>query len=196
METKKHYFDYGLLAIVIFLMCFGLVMLYSASSYSAQIENNNSMYYFLRQLIFCVGGFAVMLFVGKIDYHRLAKLSKWIYFIAFGLMALVQTPLGKTVNGARRWLRLPMGFTMQPSETMKVAIVLFVPFLICQAGKKIQKKEVLFKIIAWGVAAALGVYLLTDNLSTAIIVLGIVCVMIFVAVCNSDIKSISSQERN
>ena len=181
METKKHYFDYGLLAIVIFLMCFGLVMLYSASSYSAQIENNNSMYYFLRQLIFCVGGFAVMLFVGKIDYHRLAKLSKWIYFIAFGLMALVQTPLGKTVNGARRWLRLPMGFTMQPSETMKVAIVLFVPLLICQAGKKIQKKEVLFKIIAWGVAAALGVYLLTDNLSTAIIVLGIVCVMIFVA---------------
>ena len=181
METKKRYFDYGLLAIVIFLMCFGLVMLYSASSYSAQIENNNSMYYFLRQLIFCIGGFGIMLFVGKIDYHRLAKFSKWIYFIAFGMMALVQTPLGKTVNGARRWLKLPLGFTMQPSEAMKVAIVLFVPFLICQAGKNIQKKENLFTIVAWGLAASLGVYLLTDNLSTAIIVFGIVCIMIFVA---------------
>lgn len=181
MKAKKQYFDYSLLAIVIFLMCFGLIMLYSASSYSAQIENNNSMYYFIRQIIFCIAGFIAMLFVGRMDYHWFAKLAKPAYVIAFILMALVQTPLGKEVNGAKRWLHLPFGQSFQPSEVMKIAIIIFIPLLICKAGKHIQEKEVLGKIILWGLAAAGGVYLLTDNLSTAVIVFAIVCVMIFVA---------------
>ena len=46
---KVHYFDYSLLAIVIFLMCFGLVMLYSTSSYDAQLALGDSMYYLKRQ---------------------------------------------------------------------------------------------------------------------------------------------------
>ena len=68
---KKRYFDYSLLTIVIFLMCFGLIMLYSASSYEAQKDNLGSMYYLIRQGIFGVLGFAVMLVVAKMDYHRL-----------------------------------------------------------------------------------------------------------------------------
>lgn len=181
MEKKRRYFDYSLLAIVIFLMCFGLVMLYSASSYSAQIEYNDSMYFFLRQAIFCVVGFVAMLVIAKIDYHWFAKFAKLSYIVAFVLMALVLTPLGKTVNHARRWLRLPFGFTMQPSELTKIAIILFISLLLCKAGKHIKDKKVLGKIFLWGAAAAVGVYVLTDNLSTAVIVLGIVCVMIFVA---------------
>lgn len=180
-KKKVRYFDYSLLTIVIFLICFGLVMLYSTSSYSAQIEYGNSMYFFFRQLIFCVAGFLGMLFVAKIDYHRLAKLSKLAYFVAFVLMALVLSPMGKEVNHARRWLRLPGGQSMQPSEVTKIAIIIFIPFLLCQAGKRIKSKKVVMQIFLWGAAAAGGVYFLTDNLSTAIIVLGIVCVMIFVA---------------
>ena len=181
MGQKRRYFDYSLLTIVIFLMCFGLVMLYSASSYSAQVEYKNSMYFLIRQVIFCIAGTIGMLVIAKIDYHWFAKVAKLSYIVAFVLMALVLTPLGKTVNHARRWLRLPFRQSMQPSEVTKIAVILFIALLLCQAGKHLKDKKVLAKIFLWGVAAAAGVYILTDNLSTAVIVLGIVCVMIFVA---------------
>ena len=187
METKKkkgakvHYFDYSLLAIVIFLMCFGLVMLYSTSSYDAQLSLGDSMYYLKRQGIFSVLGFGVMLVAAKIDYHWFAKLSKLAYWAAMIAMALVLTPLGKEFNGARRWLAMPFDLTLQPSEITKIAVIVFIPVLICKMGKHIKDMRVLLKIFAWGGAAAAGVYLFTDNLSTAIIVMGIVCVMIFVA---------------
>ena len=187
MEAKKkkggkvHYFDYSLLAIVIFLMCFGLIMLYSTSSYSAQLELGDSMYYLKRQGIFSILGFGVMLFVAKMDYHLFAKWALPSYIVAMVAMFLVLTPLGKEFNGARRWLAMPFKMTLQPSEITKVAVILFIPVLICKTGKYIKKMEELAKIFAWGAAAAVGVYAFTDNLSTAIIVLGIVCIMIFVA---------------
>ncbi|MBP3663614.1 MAG: FtsW/RodA/SpoVE family cell cycle protein, partial [Tyzzerella sp.] len=150
-------------------------MLYSASSYSSQMN------YLIRQAIFCVAGFVGMLVISKIDYHWFAKVSVLAYWVAFGLMGLVRTPLGKEVKGARRWIKLPFDQSMQPSEVMKIAIIIFIPVLLCKAGKYIKDKKVLGKIFLWGAAAGIGVYVLTDNLSTAIIVLGIVCVMIFVA---------------
>lgn len=178
---KVHFFDYSLLAIVIFLMCFGLIMLYSTSSYSAQLELGDSMYYLKRQAIFSVLGFAIMLFAAKIDYHWYAKVAKLSYIVAMIAMLLVLTPLGKEFNGARRWLKMPFDLTLQPSEITKVAVILFIPLLICKVGKRIKKTKEAAKVFLWGAAAAAGVYLFTDNLSTAIIVLGIVCIMIFVA---------------
>lgn len=187
METQKkqgekiRYFDYSLLAVIIFLMCFGLVMLYSTSSYSAQVKFGDSMYYFKRQAIVSFGSFCVMLFVAKIDYHKYAKWAKAAYFFAFFLMALVLTPLGKSAYGARRWLRLPMNQTFQPSEIMKLALIIFIPILICKLGKKIVDWKEFGKLFLWGLVAGLGVYILTDNLSTGIIVIGMACVMLFVA---------------
>lgn len=178
---KIQYFDYSLLAIVIFLVCFGLVMLYSTSSYSAQVKFGDSMYYFKRQAIFSAVSFFVMLVVAKINYHLYGRLAKLSYVVAFILMILVQTPLGIEAYNARRWIRLPFGMQMQPAEVTKIAIILFIPLLICKAGKKIKDVKVLGKIFVWGAAAAGGVYLLTDNLSTAVIVMGMVCIMIFVA---------------
>lgn len=175
------YFDYSLLAIVIFLVCFGLVMLYSTSSYSAQIKFNDSMYYFKRQAVFSAISLIGMLVVSKIDYHWYVKISKFIYMVSFVLMILVLTPLGIEAYGARRWIRLPFGQQMQPSELTKLAIIIFIPVLICKVGKHIKDYKVLGKIFLWGAAAAGGVFFFTDNLSTAIIVLGMVCVMLFVA---------------
>ncbi|MBP3664663.1 MAG: cell division protein FtsW [Tyzzerella sp.] len=181
-KSKSQYFDYGLLAIVIFLMCFGLVMLYSTSSYSAALKfNGNSMYYFSRQAVISAGSLVALLFISKIDYHWYAKIAKMIYWIAFVLMALVLTPLGIEAYGARRWIQLPFGQSMQPAEVTKIAIILFIPLLICKAGKHIKDLKVFGKIFLWGAAAAAGVFFLTDNLSTAIIVMGMVCVMLFVA---------------
>ena len=179
-EGVVQYFDYSLLAIVIFLMCFGLVMLYSTSSYRAQIKYGDSMYFFKRQALISLASVFVMLVVAKINYHWYAKRSKILYIVAFVLMALVLTPLGIEVYGARRWIRLPLGQQMQPSEVMKIAIILFIPYLICQAGSKVKQPKEALKIFAWGVAAALGVYKLTDNMSTGIIVLGIVSIMLII----------------
>ena len=183
-KTKNisQYFDYGLLAIVIFLMCFGLVMLYSTSSYSAALKfNGNSMYYFSRQAVISAGSLVALLVISKIDYHWYAQIAKMTYWISFVLMALVLTPLGIEAYGARRWIRLPFGQSMQPAEVTKIAIILFIPLLICKAGKHIKDLKVFGKIFLWGAAAAAGVFFLTDNLSTAIIVMGMVCVMLFVA---------------
>ena len=180
-EKKTQYFDYTLLAIVIFLMCFGLVMLYSTSSYSAQMKFGDSMYYFKRQVIFSAIGFVGMLVIAKFNYHIYGRLAKLSYIVAFILMALVQTPLGIERNFSRRWIKLPFGFQMQPSEVAKIAIVLFIPLLICKAGKQIREWKKTIYIFAIGAAAAGGVMFLTDNLSTAVICMGMVCIMIFVA---------------
>ncbi len=174
------YFDYSLLAVLIFLICFGLVMLYSTSAYSALVNYNDSMYFFKRQILFCIVGFAGMYVVSRIDYHLYIKWAKALYFLSIVLMALVQTPLGKEVNGARRWIQLPLGQQLQPAEITKIAVILFIPVLICQMGKDIKTLKGMGQVFVWGLAAAGCVFVLTENLSTAIIVMGITCVMIFV----------------
>lgn len=179
-RSKTRYFDYDLLLVIIFLMCFGLVMLYSASAYDAKIDfDNNDMYYFSKQAIISVASFAFMLFVSKIDYHLYGAFSLEIYIVAMFLMALVQTPLGVTINGARRWLQIPGG-QMQPSEITKIAVILFISYELCRLGNKVQTKEGTIRVFAFGGIAAGGVMFLTDNLSTAIIVMAITCILYFV----------------
>lgn len=177
---KIRYYDYSLLATLIFLVCFGLVMLYSTSAYSALVSYGDSMYYFKRQAAFCIAGFIGIYVVSRIDYHVYAKFAQKIYYLSLGLMLLVQTPLGKEVNGARRWLRLPAGQQFQPAELAKIAIILFIPLVICSIGKQMNSWEGIKKVLFWGVISAGCVYFLTDNLSTAIIVMGISCVMLFI----------------
>lgn len=180
-EKKFQYFDYSLLAIVIFLMCFGLIMLYSTSSYSAAIKFDDGMYFFSRQAVISAASLVAMLIISKIDYHWYSRVAKLSYVVSFILMALVLTPLGIEAYGARRWIRLPFGQSMQPAEVTKVAIIIFIPLLICKVGKNIKDYKNVARIFIWGALAAAGVFFLTDNLSTAIIVLGMVCVMLFVA---------------
>lgn len=130
-KRKVKYFDYSLLAVIIFLVCFGLVMLYSTSSYSALREYEDGMHYFKRQAFFCTAGFFGIYIISKIDYHIYAIYAKKVYWLSIFLMALVMTPLGQEVNGARRWIKLPFNQQFQPSEVAKIAIILFIPLLLC-----------------------------------------------------------------
>ena len=185
-ETRKKrtnavsYFDYSLLAVLIFLSCFGLVMLYSTSAYSALVNYGDSMHYFKRQILFCIVGFIGMYIVMKIDYHAYIKWAKPIYFFSVFMMLLVKTPLGKEVNGAKRWIKLPFDQQLQPSEIAKIAVILFIPVLICKMGKEIKTLRGIGQVLLWGGFSAACVLFLTDNLSTAIIVMGISCIMVFV----------------
>lgn len=184
VKKKEHsiaYFDYSLLAILICLICFGLVMLYSTSSYSAMMkQNGDSLFYFKRQVLFCIVGLIGMWIVSRIDYHWYFERSKFFYFISIFMMFLVKTPLGKEVNGAKRWIKLPFGQQLQSAEIAKIAIILFIPALICTMGREIKTLEGIVKVLAWGAFSAAVVFIITENLSTAIIVMGITCIMIFV----------------
>ena len=184
VKKKEHsiaYFDYSLLAILICLICFGLVMLYSTSSYSAMMkQNGDSLFYFKRQVLFCIVGLIGMWIVSRIDYHWYFERSKLFYFISIFMMFLVKTPLGKEVNGAKRWIKLPFEQQLQPAEIAKIAIILFIPALICTMGREIKTLEGIVKVLAWGAFSAAVVFIITENLSTAIIVMGITCITIFV----------------
>lgn len=179
-EKEKLYYDYDLLLVIIFLMCFGVVMLYSSSAYSAQVDYKNDMYFFTRQAMIGIIGFIAMFIVSKIDYHLYGAYAKELFWFSMFLMALVQTPLGKTVNGARRWIRLPGGLSLQPAEFTKIAVILFIAYEICLLGQKAKKWDGIKILLGYGLVATLGVFLLTDNLSTAIIVFAITCILIFV----------------
>ena len=176
----EKYFDYDLLLVIIFLMCFGLVMLYSTSAYEAGVDFGNDLYYFFRQAVIGLLGFAAMFVISKIDYHLYGAFAVEIYVASMVLMALVQTPLGRTYNGARRWIGLPGGLTLQPAEITKIAVILFISYELCRLGKKAYTLEGMIRVFVFGAVAAGGVLFLTDNLSTAIIVMAITCILIFV----------------
>lgn len=180
IRGNTQYFDFDLLLVIIFLMCFGLVMLYSTSAYSAQADFNNDMFYFSKQAFVGVVSFGVMLLVSRIDYHFYGAFSFEIFVFAMIMMGLVQTPLGVTIYGARRWIQLPFNMTLQPSEITKIAVILFISYELCRMGNKVQTKDGMIRIFMFGIMAALGVFVLTDNLSTAVIVMAITCVLYFV----------------
>ncbi len=179
-QKNDQYFDYGLLAVLIFLMCFGLVMLYSTSAYRALIDYGDSMHYFKRQLIFGTLGFLIMYVTSLIDYRYYIKFGKAIYIFSVFAMALVQTPLGKEVNGAKRWIQLPFDQQLQPAEIAKIAVILFIPVVICKLGTEIKTWKGVITVFGWGGFSAACVLFLTENLSTAIIVAGITYAMIVI----------------
>lgn len=177
---REQYFDFDLLLIVIFLMCFGLVMLYSTSAYSAQLDFGNDMYYFSKQALIGLAGLIVMIVVSKIDYHLYGAFAGEIFVFSLIMMALVKSPLGVTANGARRWIQLPGNLTLQPAEITKIAVILFIAYELCRLGRKASSPEGIIRVFVFGAIASGGVLFLTDNLSTAIIVMAITCILIFV----------------
>ena len=178
---KPTYIDYQFILSVFFLISFGLIMLYSASAYSGEAKFDTDMFYFRSQVQMTIIGIVGMIFVSKIEYHQFGKFSEIIYWCSIFLMALVITPLGEERYGARRWLKLPGNHTLQPSEIAKIGIIVMTAFLICKISKEIKKKKGFIPVMLVGIFTALCVRFFTDNLSTAIIVLGIPFAMMFVA---------------
>lgn len=178
--TKRNYFDYSLLFIVIFLLCFGLVMLYSTSSYNAQIQFGSSTFYLFKQLQASVLGIIVMIIVARIDYRIWERFAILGYILSLLAILLVMSPLGYEVNGARRWIMVgPM--SIQPAELAKLAVIIFLAFIINRNARQIKKFSTLVKIIVLILPFVALIALVTKNLSSAIIIFGIAIVMLFVA---------------
>lgn len=172
-KKKKKYFDVNLFLIIVFLVAFGTIMVYSAS-----VSRSGNSYLF-NQLKNVVIGFAALFACSKIPYRMYAPFASYLYIFSFILMFLVWTPLGIESHGARRWIATPIG-QMQPAEVVKLAVILFLPYVICKIGRKASKARSIIIYSAIGIAASAGVFRITDNLSSAIIVLGITGVLIFI----------------
>lgn len=177
--AQLNYFDYNLLAVIILLTGFGLVMLYSTSSYAAQMQLGDDMFYFRKQALISIVCIAAAVMASFFDYHLFWYLGIWLYGAAFVLIAMVLTPLGKTINGARRWLDL--GIQFQPAEIAKLAVIVLVPVLIIKMGKNFRGFRAVLVPFGAGFLLSMETYLITSNLSTAFIILGITCIIIFVA---------------
>ena len=179
-KKKTDYYDYSLLAVIILLTCFGLVMLYSTSSYMAELNYGDDMYYFKKQAAISFGCIIIALGISQIDYHIPTKFTGVLYGMAAILMMLVKTPLGRTANGARRWLNLgPLSF--QPSEIAKIAVIVCLSYMIVNMGRKIKTLKAFMILAGSGSALAFLAYAFTDNLSTAIIIFCITMGLIFIA---------------
>lgn len=180
--------DYTLLVIVVVLLAFGLVMLYSASAYSSYLENNGDSTWYLRNqakntVIGLVGMFIVLLF----DYHFWKRFAVLGYILSLILVGLVVTPLGIEANGARRWIGIEGVISFQPAEFAKLAMILFLAWIISESVTKIGKLRAIATIGMFVGIIVGAVAIITSNLSTAIIIFGIAFTMLFIASPNTKV---------
>jgi len=177
-QKPLRYFDYNLLFLIIFLLCFGLVMLYSTSSYVAfRDHDGNAMFYVESQMKATVIGLLAMFAFAMIPYQFWMKFALLGYIIGFALCFAVNF-LGTEAGGQSRWFVIG-GFSFQPSEIGKAAIILFMATVIYKMPKQLNKGISIIKIACMALPIFLAV--LVNNLSTAIIIAGIVFCMLFVA---------------
>lgn len=178
-KNQESFSDYTLLFIVLFLLAFGLVMLYSTSAYDANLTYNDSTYLFRKQIFSTLAGLVVLFIVSHLPYHLWERFAVIGYGVSVALVLLI-IPFGIEANGAKRWLRV-FGISLQPAEVAKLAMILFLAYLICKMGRNIRTMKGFLVVL--GAAAPISglIYVITRNLSSAIIIMGIAVVMLFVA---------------
>ena len=180
-NKRDGYFDYSLLFVWIFIMLLGYVLLYSASSYTALNKYNDSAYFLKKQIQATAFGVAVMIPVILLDYRLLKKYKTFIYCFSLFTVLLILTPLGKEANGAKRWINLKL-VQFQPAEIVKIGVIIMTAAILSKCGQQaIKKGKLCWQIYSITLLGAGLVYVLTSNLSSAIIIAGIGAVMIIVA---------------
>ena len=178
-RREESYIDYSLIFIILFLLAFGLIMLYSTSSYEANLDFGDSAYYFKHQLFPTLLGLVAMIVMSYIPYKILSRFAMPIFMAAAAMLILI-IPFGKTINGAKRWLII-MGVSIQPAEVAKVAAIVFTATIIIKLkGSLVTPKGFGTALLFPAILAAM-VYIITRNLSSAIIIMGITVIMLFVS---------------
>ena len=174
--------DFTLVITILLLLSIGLIMVLSASSPSALAEDGNSYSYFSKQLIFAVLGIIAMLFISKVDYRFYQKFYKHAWVIAFVLLALVLVA-GRTINGAKRWIYVTDTLSVQPSEIVKILMIIFYAGILVKNRDELSKygkgfiKHMLF------LAPIIILLLLEPHFSASIVIIGICSIMMIMAWC-------------
>ncbi|WNV59403.1 putative peptidoglycan glycosyltransferase FtsW [Oscillospiraceae bacterium NTUH-002-81] len=180
IPRPKGAMDYNLLTVIIFLVCFGLVMLYSTSYYQAQLKFNDGFHYFKRQAIFSILSMGAMIFVSKFHYNLWKRFAALAYLAAVFSVLLLKTPLGQTRGGATRWIGITESISFQPAELCKIAMIIFIPFMIEKMDRKAQTLKGALLLIALGGLVSFLIWKISDNMSSAIIIGGIAVAVVFI----------------
>ena len=137
-------FDPILLAAITALATLGLVMVYSASAILAQDRLGDGFFFLKRQALASAVGVVAMAGAMRLGYRRLARLAYPILVLASALMIAVLIPgLGSAAGGAQRWIRLP-GFSLQPSEPLKIAWIIYLAYSLARKREKVASFSVGF----------------------------------------------------
>lgn len=174
--------DFTLLITILLLLSIGLIMVLSASSPSALAESGDSYSYFSKQLIFAILGIVAMLFISKIDYRFYQKFYKHAWWIALILLALVLVA-GREVNGAKRWIYVTETLSFQPSEMVKLLMIIFYAGILMKNRDELGRYTKGFIKHMCLLAPIIGLLLLEPHFSSSIVIIGICCIMMITAGC-------------
>lgn len=174
--------DFTLVITILLLLSIGLVMVLSASSPSALAESGNSYSYFSRQLIFAVLGIIAMLFISKIDYRFYQKFYKQAWWIALILLILVLVA-GRTVNGAKRWIYVTETLSVQPSELVKILMIVFYAGILSKNRDNLKSYGKGFIKHILLLAPIIVLLLLEPHFSASVVIIGICSIMMIMAGC-------------
>ena len=175
-------FDRPLFIGVLLLAAFGVVMVYSASAVTALADKRSATYFLTRHVIYAAVGFAAMLVVSRIDYRvfQRPQLAWGLLALSFLGLLLCHTPLGLTLNGASRWIDAGP-ITIQPSEAVKVAIILWLSYSLSKKAEHIKSFSIGFlpHLIVPGLVML--ACLLQPDFGTAVVVALLTFSLLFVA---------------
>ena len=178
----KNPIDFTLLITILLLLSIGLIMLLSASSPSALSESGNSYSYFFRQAIFAVAGLFMMWVISNIDYRFYQKYYKLAYIVAFILLLAVPF-IGRTINGAKRWIYVTDTLSFQPSEMAKLLMIIFYAGILVKNRDELNKYGKGFVKHILMVVPIIGLLLIEPHFSASMIIIGIVAIMMIIAGC-------------
>ena len=170
--------DWILFGTIVALICFGLVMVYSASSVMAAVKMNvTSVHFFVRQLGWALFSFFVLMFVKRQDY-RLLKSPVWA-FTSLGVVLVLQVIVFFVDTRTHRWFRISGLGSLQPSEFAKPALILFLAYFVCLRQRVINQRHTIGPV-----ALALAVVAVTvgmGDLGTAVVLVVPAAVVFYVA---------------
>ena len=172
--------DFTLLITILLLLTIGLIMVLSASSPSALSESGNSYKYFSKQLLFAILGIIAMLFISKIDYRFYQKFYKHAWIISLILLALVLI-MGKNINGSTRWIYLTDTLSFQPSEMVKILMIIFYAGILTKNRDELETYNKGFLKHLCMLAPIIGLLLLQPHFSASVVIIGICSIMMIIA---------------
>jgi cell division protein FtsW len=181
LPAKKTTPDFILMIVTLMLLAVGLTMVYSASAIWADYKFADSFFFAKRQMLFAGVGIIAMFFIMNVDYWTWRTWAKVLIIICFVLLLLVLIPgVGNVRNGSRSWIGVG-AFSIQPSEFMKLAMIVFMAKFLSEKQKLITSfRKGLLPSLGL-VFLAFGLIMLQPDLGTGTVMVGTCVVMIFIA---------------
>jgi len=181
MFKKLDEYDLVIMLMAIALTCFGVVMVYSASSVMAAKRFHDGFFFLKRQGLFALLGFGVMLLVMRVDYHTWKRMAVPGLLLCLVLLCLVLIPgIGGKAGGSSRWIKLP-GFNLQPSEMAKLALIMYMAYSLEKKQDKVKSLTAGFIPYMIVLMFLIGFLVLQPDLGGALTLAFVAMVMLFAA---------------